>query len=196
VDPLEKLAQKNRQHSEAKSGDNQAAVRYLPYMVLPVVPYIGMIYLMYGHALFVQHQALMGVVKLLWLLMMLLTFGIGALCIIASLAFLLDVHRVSKQQNAKVSLMKMSLFSASSLCFSYLCILLGNGLSTWIVEQRFSIEVFLSFGGDEPWLVFNLLTIWLIAVVAKVLWLFVKSIVALLFGVNYLGRFASIMMAG
>lgn len=181
MDPLEKLAQKNRQHSEAQSGDNQAAVRYLPYMVLPVVPYIGTIYLMYGHALFVQHQALMGVVKLLWLLMMLLTFGIGALCIIASLAFLLGVHRASKHQHAQVSFGKMSLFSASSLCFSYLCILLGNGLSSWIVEQRFSIEVFLAFGGDEPWLVFNLLTIALIAIVAKVLWLLLMSIAALPF---------------
>ncbi len=181
MDPLEKLAQKNRQHSEAKSGDDQAAVRYLPYMVLPVVPYIGLIYLMNGNALFVQHPALMGVVKLLWLLMMLLTFGIGAVCVIASLAVLLSVHLASKQQHVQVSFGKMSLFSASSLCFSYLCILLGNGLSTWIVEQRFSIEVFLSFGGDEPWLVFNLLTILLIALVSKVLWLFVKSIVALPF---------------
>lgn len=181
MDPLEKLAQKNRQHSEAQSGDNQAAVRYLPYMVLPVVPYIGTIYLMYGHALFVQHQALMGVVKLLWLLMMLLTFGIGALCIIASLAFLLGVHRVSKHQHAQVSFGKMSLFSATTLCFSYLCMLLGNSLSTWIVEHRFTIEVSLAFGGDEPWLVFNLLTILLIALVSKVLWLFVKSIVALPF---------------
>ncbi len=181
MDPLEKLAQKNRQHSEAQSGDNQAAVRYLPYMVLPVVPYIGTIYLMYGHALFVQHQALMGVVKLLWLLMMLLTFGIGALCIIASLAFLLSVHMASKQQHAQVSFGKMLVFSATSLCFSYLCMLLGNSLSTWIVEHRFTIEVSLAFGGDEPWLVFNLLTILLIALVSKVLWLFVKSIVALPF---------------
>lgn len=181
MDPLEKLAQKNRQHSEAKSGDNQAAVRYLPYMVLPVVPYIGMIYLMNGNALFVQHQALMGVVKLLWLLMMLLTFGIGTLCVIASLAFLLSVHRVSKQQNAKVSLMKMSSFSATTLSFSYLCMLLGNGLSTWIVEHRFTIEIFLSFGGDEPWLVFNLLTIAFIAIVAKVLWLLLMSIAAMPF---------------
>ncbi|WP_152960619.1 hypothetical protein [Pseudoalteromonas porphyrae] len=84
--------------------------------------------------------------KQVWFFAMVLSAGVGAICFIGSLSFLLWIHLIARHLKSKVSMIKLFFLSFFSLSISLFLLLLGSYFDVLIHNNAHSIAKFMRFG--------------------------------------------------
>lgn len=149
MDPLEKLAEKNRRHAEIKRRERREALSHIPMVLISLVVYFSIFAFFSLDNYDPKEFPLWGLSKQVWFFAIVLSGGIGVICFIGSLSYLIWLHIVAYKLKMKVSFFKISLMSVFSLGISFLFLVLGKYLDSLVHNNANEIANFMRFGFRE-----------------------------------------------
>ncbi|MDO6464315.1 hypothetical protein [Pseudoalteromonas carrageenovora] len=146
MDPLSKLAEKNKKHAEIKKKERLEVLGHIPFALVSLAAYISIV-VFFGTDTYDPNEVnLWGMSKQVWFVAIVLSAGVGGIFFVASLAFIVWVQLIARNLKTKVSIFKLFFFSLISLSISFLLLLLGKYLDWLIHHNSLSIAEFMSFG--------------------------------------------------
>lgn len=149
MDPLKKLAEKNRKHAEIKRRERLETLGHIPIVLVSLAAYFSIFAFFSMDNYDPVEFPLWGLSKQVWFFAIVLSGGIGSICFIGSLSYLIWLHIFAHKLEIKVSFFRISMISAVSLGISFLFLLLGKYLDSVIHDNANEIANFMRFGLRE-----------------------------------------------
>lgn len=179
MDPLQRLAEKNRKHAVLEKKERNGNLKYYPLAFLFLILYAGGYYLYFSHEESILGFEFWEMSKQVWLISITVTAGIGALFLSGSLAFVIWSNIFVKELGGKVRSIRSGVFPFIFLFISALFFIFAKWLNLLIIENNMEIYNFLRFGYREtPFLIEMFLNyvIGFIVVVFIILFMFIFTI--------------------
>ena len=179
MDPLQKLAERNRKHAEINKKERRENLKLYPIALLFYFLYFGGYYFYFSNEEQFLSFEFWELTKQVWLISMVTIGGIGSIFFSASLAILIWLNIFVKELGAKVNLFRSGIFSVISISISYSFFLFAKWLNIFIIENNKNIYEFLSV--DFPGMVFMVETglyyiVGIISMIFLMLFFFISSI--------------------
>ncbi|WP_085306302.1 hypothetical protein [Colwellia polaris] len=148
MDPLQRLAENNLKGLNVKKTEGN--FRYFLLSAIFLLLYAGASYLYFTYEESILGFEFWGPSKQVWLIVVLLTGGIGSLFFSGGLAIVIWADLFAKELGTKVKNGYTFIFAALSIGVSLSFIFLSITLSIFVIDNNQNIFHFLSFGYREP----------------------------------------------
>lgn len=169
MDPLEKLAEKNKKYAEINKKEWLEVLGRIPFVIVSLAAYISIFVYLGTDSYDPDELNLWGMSKQVWFVAMVLSAGIGATFFVASLSFIVWIQLIARNLKSKVSTIKLFIFSAISLSVSILFFLMGKYLDWLIHHNSLSIAKFMRFGFETTPFLIEMATNFIIVCIAMFL---------------------------
>jgi hypothetical protein len=148
MDPLQRLAENNLKGLQVKKTEGN--IRHFFLSAVFLLLYAGGSYFYFTYEETILGFEFWGPSKQIWLIVVLLTGGIGSLFFSGGLAIVIWTDLLAKELGVKVKNGYTFLFSTLSIGVSLLFIFFSITLSIFVIDNNQKIFHFLSFGYREP----------------------------------------------